>query len=101
MRLHPRAMAVTGATVAVCAYLLGAIVHVISPWGAPALLAYIFYIDLYPLARPFYWDGFFVGIAMFAGGGFILGWVNATMYNWLLRREQDVTAVAAPVAERG
>jgi len=88
VKLHPRAMAFTGAVVATCAYLLGGVVHLLSPWGAPALFAYVFYVDLYPLARAFYWDGVLVGMLLFASGGFVLGYVNATLYNWLVGREQ-------------
>jgi hypothetical protein len=81
MRLQTGALAITGAVVALFAYLLGAIINLLSPWGALTLVAYIYRVDLENLARPFAWDGFVVGVVSVGLFGALLGAVAARMYN--------------------
>ncbi|HEU4996657.1 MAG TPA: hypothetical protein VFT29_17695 [Gemmatimonadaceae bacterium] len=81
MRLHVGALAVTGAIVAATAYVLGGIMHVLTPWGAPALVSYIFHVDIIQLGVPFSWDSFLVGAIVFAGAGAFFGGFAAWVYN--------------------
>jgi hypothetical protein len=86
MSIHTRAFAITLSIVGATAYLLGAILHVVSPWGAPALVAYIFHVDVTSLARPFAWDSFVVGMVIFAALGAVFGALTAWLYNTLAQR---------------
>ncbi|MEK7401870.1 MAG: DUF5676 family membrane protein [Gemmatimonadota bacterium] len=81
MRLHTRAFAIASAIVAATVYLLGAIIHVALPWGAPAVVTYIFRVDVIELARPISVDGLVVGILMFAVCGGFFGGLTAWVYN--------------------
>lgn len=91
MLIQTRAYAITLSIVGATTYLLGAILHVVSPWGAPALVAYIFHVDVTPLARPFAWDSFVVGMALFAAVGALLGALTAWLYNMLAHRTATAT----------
>jgi hypothetical protein len=90
MRLQLKALAITGAAVALLAYLLGAIVNFLSPWGAVALVSYIYHVDLTNLARPFAWDSFVLGCLAVGAFGGLMGALTAWIYN----------AVAAGAATR-
>jgi hypothetical protein len=94
MPINTRALAITLSIVGATAYLLGAILHVVSPWGAPALVAYIFHVDLTSLARPFAWDSFVVGLVIFAALGAVCGALTAWLYNTLAHH------AATPVLSR-
>lgn len=86
MKLHTGVLAITWAIVAAMVYVIGGILHVVSPWGAPALVSYIFHIDVIELAIPFTWDGFLVGVAVFAVVGAMLGAVTGWLYNTIASR---------------
>ncbi len=90
MRIDPRSAAITVAVVAVLWYFVGAVVNALSPWGAAALVSYIFHVDLIKLARPFAWDSFAVGVLVCGAGGAFWGYVGAHLYNRLSK------PVAAP-----
>jgi hypothetical protein len=86
MRINVRAMAFATGMAAVALYLLGAIAHFfISPWGAPALVSYLFRIDIAAFAMPFALDSFIVGIAVFAVVGAGFGSLTAWVYNRFAR----------------
>jgi hypothetical protein len=91
MPIHIRAFAIALSIVGATAYLLGAVLHVISPWGAPALVAYIVHVDVAPLARSFTWDSFVVGLAIFAAVAAVLGALTAWLYNMLAHRTATAT----------
>jgi hypothetical protein len=100
MKLNTGALAITWAVISALVYLMGAILHVVSPWGAPALVSYIFHVDVIGLAQQFTWDSFFVGLAIFAVAGALVGAVTAWMYNALVSREHIIPAFAsAPSAK--
>src|SRR5205814_10676979 len=97
MRLHIAALAVTWAVISAMVYVIGAILHVVSPWGAPALMSYIFHVDVMSLAEPFTWDSFFVGVGIFAVIGAVIGAGTAWIYNGIVSREESPAfATASP-----
>jgi hypothetical protein len=96
MKLHTRALAITCAIISGAVYVAGGILHVVTPWGAPALVSYIFRVDVFNLAQPFTWDSFFVGLVIFAVAGAVLGAVTAWIYNAIVSREHSPTFTTVP-----
>ena len=86
MKLQPRALAITGGILGISLYAFGAIVHVLVPWGAPAVVAYVFRVDVIDLARPLTWDSLLVGLVALAATGAVLGGLTASLYNWIVGR---------------
>ena len=86
MQLHPRALAIAAAILGASLYAFGALVHVVVPWGAPAVVAYVFRVDVIDLARPLTWDSFLVGLLALAATGAVLGGLTAWLYNWIVGR---------------
>ena len=95
MPLNTRAFTITLSIVAASAYLFGALLHVVTPWGAPSLLSYIFHVDVTALAKPFSWDSFTVGLVLFAALGAFLGALTAWLYNTLAHQGAAARSPAA------
>ena len=89
MKLQPTAMAITGAILGAGLYAFGALVHVVVPWGAPAVVAYLFRVDVIDLARPLTWDSFVVGFLALTIAGALAGGVAAWLYNWIAARSKN------------
>ena len=84
MRLDARAGAMAASITAALAYTLGALLHTMLPWGAPALVSFVFRVDIVELALPFTWVSFGAGLALFAGFGALFGYFGCWLYNRLL-----------------
>lgn len=83
MRLNERAGGLAAAAVSTLAYVLGAILHTLLPWGAPALVSFVFRVDIVELAQPFSWMSFGAGLVLFAGFGALFGFAGCWTYNRL------------------
>lgn len=83
MRLDARAGAMAAAGISVLAYVLGAALHVALPWGAPALVSFLFRVDIMELTQDFSWMSFCAGVAMFAFFGALFGYLGCRLYNRL------------------
>lgn len=81
MKLDLRATTITGAIVCAAFYAAGAVLNVVLAWGAPALVSYIFHVDLIGLSYAFTWDSFAVGLVISAITGASLGGVTGFVYN--------------------
>ena len=83
MRLDARAGAIAASAISVLAYVLGAVLHVALPWGAPALVSFLFRVDIMELTQDFSWLSFGAGIVMFAFFGALFGYLGCQLYNRL------------------
>lgn len=95
-RLDTRAFTIASATVSAAAYLLGALLHVVSPWGAPAAASYVFRVDVIDLSRDLTWDSFVVGALLFTVTGGALGGFCAWVYNRLATKAAPASSTPAP-----
>jgi len=81
MQLDPRAGAIAASLVSVVAYVLGAILHLVLPWGAPALVSFLFRVDIVELTQDFSWISAGTGLVLFAFFGAFFGYLGCWTYN--------------------
>lgn len=81
MKVDLRSAVITGAIASALFYACGALLNATLAWGAPALVSYIFHVDLIALSHAFTLDSFAVGLVMCAIAGAVAGGLVASVYN--------------------
>lgn len=98
MKIDLRAAMITGAIASAVLYAGGALLNVVLAWGAPALVSYIFHVDLIGLSHPFTVDSFAIGLVICGIVGCVAAGVVASVYNRVLAwRAASSAASASPV----
>lgn len=98
MKLDLRAVAITGAIASAIFYAGGALLNLMLAWGTPALVSYIFHVDVIELSRPFTWDSFCVGLVICGITGSVMGVIVGSVYNRATAWLAASSAASAPPA---